>query len=184
MIMIIAILGHPLAGKQKLADALGALLSARVVTMTTIRELIEQGESPQATRARSLAEAGNLVPASLLAELFAEAVGHGDALLVGWPRELDELVAFERTFGCAMVVVHLDAQRSLIDARRAAAGLRSIEEDHPGALQRLEAKLQPVLLRMKETGSLLSMDASLPFRELVDRAQGFINQRKPFDTRS
>lgn len=149
-----------------------------VITMANVRGVIERGLSGQAVRARELVTSGGLLPDDLFGALLAEAVGQDAALLVGRPRTEMEFDAFVRASGHAVSVVHLDAAPALVDARMAAAGLGPSEKEHPGALARLRAALHPLLARADATGSLLTLDASLPRTELVAAAARFIKSRQ------
>ena len=172
------ILGHPFAGKTTLAQALAPLVSLPVVAMTKVRDVIERGVSEKAVYARGLVTSGCLIPSDLFGALLAEAVGSEDALIVGRPRTEAELDAFTRYSDHSVSVIHLEATQALVDERMAAVGLGPSEKEHPGALARLRAALEPVLVRAREAGSLLTLDASSARAELVDTARKFVQHTR------
>ena len=178
--MVIAILGYPFAGKHALAEELAARLAMRMIAMDQVRETIEHGSSEWALRARTLVSEGRLLPDLLAGELLWEAAGGDGAIIVGRPRNLEELVAFERVSGRVPFVIHLEASQALVDQRMATAGLGASEAEHPGALRRISQALQPMLIRAGDAGRLLTLDASQPIEELVKSATPFIEQLRPF----
>jgi adenylate kinase family enzyme len=176
--MIVAVVGNPFAGKSTLSASLAKLTSMRVVEASDLPAVIRSSATGAALRAQSLIEAGAQLPDELVGTLLAELVGGHDTILVGRPRSLVELEAFESASQCTPLFIHLEASPALVAARMTAQGLPSPEHDHPGALERLRVGLAPVLRRASVSATLLSLDASLPVEQLVGPAREFIDARR------
>ena len=176
--MIVTVVGHPFAGKRTLSASLTKVTSMRVVDAGEVSALIHRSSSEAAHRARSLVEAGALLPDDLFGKLLAELVGGVDTILVGRPRSLGEMEAFERESRCTPLIIHLEASPALVSARMTARGLPPPEPEHPGAFERLTLMLEPVLRRASLSGTLLSLDATLPVAELVGPAREFVEARR------
>jgi len=173
--MVVAIVGNPSSGKRTLAAALCVQRSLTVIGPLELRAVLSTAGTPIASEAKTLLERGSVLSDRLYGSLLAEAVGELDAVVVGRPRTIDELQAFLQKCASPLFVIHLRASQAAIYSRRFAAGLPPIEIEHPGALQRLEEGLVPVLAAAGESKRLLELDANLPLAELVEQADRFLD---------
>src|SRR5687767_1265359 len=112
--MIVAVVGNPFAGKRTLAASLAKVTSMRVVEASELSAVIQRSATGAALRARSLVEAGAALPDELVGALLAELVGGHDTILVGRPRSLVELEAFESASQCTPLFIHLEASPELV----------------------------------------------------------------------
>lgn len=173
--VVVAIIGNPSSGKRTLATALCARRPLAVIGTQEVGAAISTATTPIASEAKGLVERGDVLPGQLFGALLAEVVGELDAVIVGLPRTLDELQAFLSNCASPVSVIHLRASQAVIDARRHAVGLRPIEVEHPGALQRLSKGLAPVLAAAGRSKRLLELDANLLLAELVEHADRFLD---------
>lgn len=167
---IVAILGHPFAGKRTLAKGIeGTRSGIAVVDSSSIRRGIAAARSAAFVEARDLAASGRVPPDALIGQLLAEALleQRSHALLVGYPRGDGQASSLRSLVGHDFFVVHLRASEELLDQRRAAAGLPPIETTNPGALTRITVATEPLISRAATDGMLLELDARRPPAELV-----------------
>jgi adenylate kinase family enzyme len=170
--MIAAIIGYPGSGKGELADQLAQTLPQfRVVGFSEIRDLLESSASEAAVVARQLARAGHAVPDSLFGQLLAEAANNRDVLFAGYPRNLAQLRNLQSFANEAVHIIHMRASAELIDDHRRARGLRPIEQEHPGALARIDADLDPMIA---VASRLLPLDAASDMQNLLASALRFL----------
>ena len=173
--MIISIVGPPHAGKKTLGHALATALGFAVVEFGSISLAVSEGASSSARRASALVESGRLVPGDLLGRLIRECVADRDAVVVGYPRTDEEMRGMEVEGGAPNHhLVHMDATRELLDARRALLGLPPMERSHPGAFARLAVALAPVVAKADARGRMLRLDPSRPTDELLSAVVSFL----------
>jgi thymidylate kinase len=172
--MIVAVVGYPGSGKRTLAERLAERLPhLRVVGSVEIRDLLKSSLSNAAAAARQLVEAGRALPDPVLGHLLAEASG-GAALLVGYPRNLAQLRSLQSVVAQPVFVICVRASVGLVDERRRAASLGPIEEEHPGALERIDAALAPMIADASDANHLLCLDATTELGDLLSAAQRFL----------
>ena len=127
-----------------LTSSLRDCLTCALLGSTRFGTSLENSPSEAAVSARLLVHAGRAI-ADPLGQVLAEAASNRNALLTGYPRNLTQLHSLQSTANEAVHIIHVRASAELIDARRRARGLGAIEQEHPGALARIDAHLEPMI---------------------------------------
>ena len=167
--MIAAVIGYPGSGKRTLADQLAQRLPhLRVVGFNEIRDVLENSASEAAVSARQLVHAGRAIPDPLFGQVLAEAASNRNALRLSSKLDPAAQPAVDNE---AVHIIHVRASAELIDARRRARGLGAIEQEHPGALARIDAHLEPMIAVAHR---VLPLNAASDIRDLLASAQRFL----------
>jgi adenylate kinase len=180
--MRIVFLGPPGSGKGTQAKLLAARLSVPTIsTGEILREAVREG-TPFGLKAKSIMEAGDLVPDALMVDLVRDRLAKPDArrgfLLDGFPRTLPQAKELERLLeGNGVVlssVINLSVPETvLIDRLQGRSEQESRADDRlETILERLrvyEEKTEPLIEHYRRMGLLANVDGVGEVPEIADR---------------
>lgn len=167
----IGIVGIPHGGRTTLSMGIQAQGFATRVGWEDFRAEIESGTSSCASESRLLVAKGEQVSDELAARVWFELVHQRsealDVVMDGFPRSLEEQIAFEAFSDMPLPIVYLDASPEVVDRWRAEAGLPAIEESHPDATQRIGASMDEIVEHARRVSKVVEIDGSRPPSEVV-----------------
>lgn len=192
---ILGIIGKPLAGKDTQADLLVTAHpeAVKISTGHIIRAVHEEGEThrfwPILAPYLDMMEQGLKLPdepiIAMLGQVVKEQIAEGKRLIIvaGSPRSFDQLEGF-RTFaeetGARLSLMHIDVRDDETYRRSATRNEGRIDdtpEVHAIRLKEYETYVQPVVEKLKEEGSIVTLDGMKPVEEVFRRIENEVRLR-------
>jgi adenylate kinase len=182
--MRVIFLGPPGCGKGTQAKLLGERLGVPAVsTGDMLREAVRQG-TPLGQRAKTIMDAGELVPDDVVIGLIRERIGAPDArqgfLLDGFPRTVEQARALDRLLagnGVSLdgVLNLLVPETTLVERMLSRAVNEGRSDDRPETVaERLRVyreKTAPLVDHYRELGVLSDIDGSGEIAEIAERIE-------------
>jgi adenylate kinase len=180
--MRVIFLGPPGCGKGTQAKLLGERLGVPAIsTGDMLREAVRQG-TPLGLRAKSIMDAGELVPDDVVIALIRERIGASDAregfLLDGFPRTVEQARALDRLLagnGVSLdtVLNLLVPETTLVERMLSRAVKEGRSDDRPETVsERLRVyreKTAPLVDHYRALGVLSDIDGSGEIAEIAGR---------------
>jgi adenylate kinase len=197
--MRLILLGPPGAGKG--TQALRLIAKHGIVQLSTgdmLRAAVAAG-TPVGLRARSIMEAGQLVPDEVVVAIIADRIGHDDAkrgfVLDGFPRTVPQAEALDRLLSERGLkldgVIELKVDEGILVKRietrvaeMTARGEKLRADDNPevlkGRLAAYRAQTAPLTDYYAHKGMLKAVDGMAPIGEVTAAIDRILSPAKPF----
>lgn len=157
----LALIGYPHCGAEALAAAAEESGLARKVGFAEVTELMDVVDNDDVRTFRACFGRGEPPPPSVVARLWAKTCeGSVHALVLGFPRSVEEFEVFSEAAREPVRLARVEVSPEVVEARRAALGMVSLQLTRPGWTERWEAGFRPLLDLGQRKGVLISLDGT------------------------
>lgn len=145
---------------ERLAQKIVGLTRGSLLTSRDFREHVGTSHSRSADEAQARIAAGELLPPPLAANIWREMTrGHNRPVVTGFPREVEELIAYEKLAGAPVSIIHVQPSRAL---------LASLQAEHPGVSNRVPGVRAAIVEHATSVGEVLGLDGTLTGARMLE----------------